>query len=85
MRRRGSYLSFAPHIIDGSLPPSLIRPVYHVVVHQAGGVDHFGDHSDRPLPREQISGEDRQQDVRWDTSWIILHAIIYDPVVASSL
>lgn len=59
-----SHFLFTPNVVDGSLPPPLIRTVYDVIMHQAGGVDHFGDHGDGPLPREQIPADDRLQEVR---------------------
>lgn len=36
-----SYLFLPPDLVDGSLPPPMIRPVDHVVVYEAGSVDHF--------------------------------------------
>lgn len=49
-----SYLSLPPKFVDGSLPAPLIRPVDHVVMHEAGGVDHFWDHRYGSLTWEQI-------------------------------
>lgn len=60
-RRAGfrlSYFSLPPDLVDGSLPPPLIRTVDHVIVHEAGSVDHFWDHSYGSLTREQISEGD---------------------------
>lgn len=55
---RFSYFSLPPDLVDGSLPPPLIRTVNHVIVHEAGSVDHFWDHSYGSLTREQISEGD---------------------------
>lgn len=55
---RFSYFSLPPDLVDGSLPPPLIRTVDHVIVHEAGSVDHFWDHSYGSLTREQISEGD---------------------------
>lgn len=50
-----SYFSLPPDFVDGSLPAPLIWPVDHVVMHQAGGVDHFWDHRYSSLTWEQIA------------------------------
>lgn len=60
-----SYLFFTPHFIDSFLSSTFIWSVYNIVMHQAGGVDHLWDHSYGPLSRQQISAEDRLQEVRW--------------------
>lgn len=55
---RFSHFSLPPDLVDGSLPPPLIRTVDHIVVHEAGSVDHFRDHSYGSLTREQVSEGD---------------------------
>lgn len=62
------YLFFTPNFIDGSLSPSFIWSVYNVIMHQAGSVDHFWDHSYGPLPWKQITrGQRPTTDCRkWD-------------------
>lgn len=68
---RFSYFSLPPDLVDGSLPPPLIRTVDHVVVHEAGSVDHFWDHSYGSLTREQISEGDGVKGSEMMKSWIL--------------
>lgn len=56
---QSAHLLFTPNFIDGCLSPPPVGPVYDVIVHQAGGVDHLRDHGDGALPWQQIAAEDR--------------------------
>lgn len=53
------YLLFTPNLIDGHLSPPPVRPVYDIIVHQAGGVDHLRDHGNGTLSWQQIAAEIR--------------------------
>lgn len=54
---RVTHLLLTPDFIDGGLSPPPVGPVDDVIVHQAGGVDHLGDHGDGALPWQQIAAE----------------------------
>lgn len=53
------YLLFTPNFIDGHLSPPPVGPVYDIIVHQAGGVDHLRDHGNGTLSWQQIAAETR--------------------------
>lgn len=52
-----THLLFTPNFIDGRLSPPPVGPIYDVIVHQAGGVDHLRDHGNGTLPWQQVAAE----------------------------